>query len=230
MAWGGALVFVAALAVFLYAYFGWFGATPGPGPIVRPILLDVGLFSIFALHHSLFARTRLKGWVKATIPPELERSLYTWISSGLLVAVCWWWQPVPGVLVTLDGPWWWIATGVQIAGIAFAGIGSRALDVLDLAGVRPVRLARQGDRAAPHVPLMTSGVYGIVRHPLYFGWTLLVFATPHLTATRAVFAIVSCAYLALAIRWEERSLIDTFGREYETYRGKVRWRMVPGVY
>jgi len=69
-----------------------------------------------------------------------------------------------------------------------------------------------------------------VRHPLYFAWVLLVFGAPVMTATRATFAIASTAYLALAIPWEERSLIDLFGEQYEEYRRQVRWRMIPGIY
>jgi protein-S-isoprenylcysteine O-methyltransferase Ste14 len=70
----------------------------------------------------------------------------------------------------------------------------------------------------------------MVRHPLYFGWTLVVFGTPAMTADRLVFAIVSTAYLAIAIPFEERSLIRHFGQQYERYRGRVRWRMIPFVY
>ena len=51
-----------------------------------------------------------------------------------------------------------------------------------------------------------------------------------MTATRASFAVISTAYLALAIPWEERGLIETFGADYQAYRTKVRWRMLPGVY
>jgi protein-S-isoprenylcysteine O-methyltransferase Ste14 len=51
-----------------------------------------------------------------------------------------------------------------------------------------------------------------------------------MTGTRLVFAVVSTGYLALAIPWEERSLIDTFGAEYESYRKRVHWRMIPWVY
>jgi len=69
-----------------------------------------------------------------------------------------------------------------------------------------------------------------VRHPLYFGWALLVFGAPHMTADRFTFAIVSTFYLALAIPFEERDLDDTFGSEYARYREHVRWRMLPGLY
>lgn len=229
VAWAGALVFVAALIFFLYSYVVRFSTVPEPGPRLGAILVDLALFTVFALHHSVFARVRLKSWVRSVAPPVLERSLYTWIASILFIIVCQFWVPVPGVLYRLEGCWSWAASVAQVAGILLVFFGSKAIDVLDLAGVRAVRRSRGGDPDT-HVPLMTSGVYGVVRHPLYFGWALLVFGAPHMTATRAVFAIISTAYLAIAIPWEERRLIETFGADYRAYQTKVRWRMIPGLY
>ena len=224
-AWGGAVAFAASLAYFLYAYLVRFGVTTADTAIWRPALTDIALFSAFALHHSLFARTPLKAWVRRVAPPLLERSLYTWVASALLAGVCWWWMPVPGELYRLGGYWRWLGSGIQGAGLLLTFLGSRALDVLDLAGVRAVLTARLA-----HVPLKTSGVFAIVRHPLYFGWALFTFGAPNMTATRALFALVSTAYLALAIPWEERALGTTFGAEYDAYRRTTRWRMLPGVY
>jgi protein-S-isoprenylcysteine O-methyltransferase Ste14 len=80
------------------------------------------------------------------------------------------------------------------------------------------------------VTLETRGVYGFVRHPLYLGWVLFVFGTPVMTATRATFAVVSTMYLVIAVPWEERSLVEVFGSDYEAYQKKIRWRIVPGIY
>lgn len=224
-AWTGGLLFVASLAYFLYAYLVIFGRPAEPGPALLPAAIDILLFSGFALHHSAFARTSFRAWVRRVASPRLERSIYVWISSVLLFAVCWLWRPVPGELYRLSGAWWWLGLAVQAAGIAITLVGSRALDPLELAGLRSFYPSRAGD-----VRLITSGLYGIVRHPLYFGWALLVFGTPHMTMTRFVFAVVSTAYLMVAIPWEERGLVATFGEEYERYRRKVRWRMLPLLY
>jgi protein-S-isoprenylcysteine O-methyltransferase Ste14 len=75
-----------------------------------------------------------------------------------------------------------------------------------------------------------AGLYGLVRHPLYLGWALMVFGAPDMTATRALFAVVSTGYLALAIPWEERGLLLTFGAGYAAYQRQVRWRMLPWIY
>lgn len=227
-AWAGAAAFALSLAYFAYAYLVRFGEPVPRATWVRPAAIDALLFSVFALHHSVFARTRLKSWVRDHTSPWLERSIYTWISSVLFVAVCWLWLPVPGELYRLTGWWRWIGLAAQLAGIVLTILGARALDVLELAGVRPLLGTAQGHARA--TPLVTSGAFGLVRHPLYFGWALFVFGAPSMTATRATFAIVSTVYLAIAIPWEERSLIATFGQDYERYRKNVRWRMVPWIY
>ena len=224
MTWGGAAAFATSLAYFLYAYLVRFGDSTAATGVWRPALTDIALFSAFALHHSLFARTPLKAWVGHVASPLLERSIYTWVASAMFAGVCWWWMPVPGEVYRIEGSWRALGWGVQAAGVLLIALASRALDVLDLAGVRAVLTPRG------HVPLKTSGVFAIVRHPLYLGWMLFTFGAPDMTATRAVFAVVSTAYLALAIPWEERGLVRTFGAEYEAYRRTTRWRMLPGVY
>jgi protein-S-isoprenylcysteine O-methyltransferase Ste14 len=229
VAWSGGALFVASLAYFLYSYLYRFGRVVPEGPVLRAAATDWLLFSGFAFHHSVFARTPAKAWVQRVVPAALERSVYTVVASVMFLAVCWWWQPVPGVVYRLDPPYRWAAYAAQAAGVVLTVLGSRALDVLDLAGIRAVLRARAG--APPtHMPLSTDGVFRIVRHPLYFGWALFVCGAPDMTATRAVFALVSSAYVAIAISWEERGLVDAFGAEYERYRRTVKWRMIPFLY
>jgi protein-S-isoprenylcysteine O-methyltransferase Ste14 len=228
VAWAGAVGFAASLAWFAYCYAVRWG-NPAASGSVGAVLFDVALFSAFALHHSLFARAAVKDRIRRVVPPALERSTYTWVVSLLFVLVCWWWQPVSGVWYRLDGIWAVAGYSVQIAGVLLTLRGAGAIDFLDLAGVRAVQQDASG--AAPeHLPLQTRGMYRFVRHPLYFAWTLMVFGTPVMTATRATFAIVSTAYLVLAIHWEERALVELFGPAYIAYRQQVRWRMLPGIY
>jgi protein-S-isoprenylcysteine O-methyltransferase Ste14 len=228
-AWLGAALFAVSLLWFLYSYLVRFDEV-ARGGLVRAIVVDVFLFSSFALHHSVMARTGAKRRIEQLVPSGLERSVYTWLASLLFIAVCTWWQPIPGVLYRLNYPWRALAYVIQGTGIALTFRASRALDGLDLAGVRQVQRVVANAAPPQHVPLETTGLYGFVRHPLYFAWTVFVFATPDMTGTRAVFAVISSVYLVVAIPWEERDLIRTFGPAYESYRRQVRWRMVPGLY
>jgi methanethiol S-methyltransferase len=229
IAWGGTALFAVSLLWFAYCYFVRFDRlSPGAVSPSTAVVIDVLLFSLFALHHSLLARRPAKGYVERMIPSELERSAYTWIASALFILVCTLWQPVPWVLYRLDGGWRIAAFAIQGLGIILTIGASRALGVLNLSGVRQVQ--RRESTIIRNAPLKTNGLYGVVRHPLYFAWALMVCATPDMTATRAVFAAVSTAYLAIAIPWEERELIQVFGNDYERYRRQVRWRMLPWIY
>ena len=227
-AWTSAALFLVSLLFFLYSYFVRFDGAASGG-WAPPALVNLGLFSVFALHHSLFARTGLKRRIAAAVSPELERTVYTFIASVLFALVCWLWRDVPGTLYTLSPPWTWIAYVSLILGLVITAQGARLLDVLDLAGVRQV-LNRGACRAGIATPLRTDGLYGFVRHPVYFGWVLIVLGAPSMTMTRFAFAVISTLYLAIAVPFEERSLIETFGAEYASYRSKVRWRMIPGIY
>jgi methanethiol S-methyltransferase len=228
-AWSGGLLFLVSQLYFAYSYGVWFGEPARGADVIRPLLVNLLLFSIFALHHSALARSGTKQRLQQFIPAPVERATYTWIASVLFLLTCTLWQPVPGEVYRFEGPASTPGYLVQVVGVILTIRGARALDVLDLAGVRPALDARDGHEPR-HVPLNTNGLYGFVRHPLYFAWMLMVFGAPHMTATRLSFAVISTLYLAAAIPFEERSLIDTFDGEYRAYQRKVKYRMIPGVW
>jgi methanethiol S-methyltransferase len=229
LAWCGGAAFVVSLLVFLYVYLIRFGDPAAGADTTRAVIVDIILFSVFALHHSLFARSSIKAAVRRLVSPDLERSTYTWMASLLLIAVCVLWLPVRGELYRATGAVAALGYAVQALGLVVTVRSSARLDVLDLAGIRQVLQDQRGVKS-DHVPLETSGLYGIVRHPLYFGWVLFVFGTPHMTLTRLLFAAISTVYLAAAVPLEERALIDVFGTEYRAYQARVRWKIVPGIY
>jgi protein-S-isoprenylcysteine O-methyltransferase Ste14 len=223
----GGGVFVASLVFFAYTYLGPFGRIPPAGSSVwAAVIWDTTIFSVFALHHSIFARTGLKTRVAELLPPALERSSYVWIASTLFLIVCAVWQPVPGVIWQVSAPLSSVLVIVQIAAGVLAVMSARRLDVFELAGIRQVL----GTKSPSPRGFDDSGPYALVRHPIYLGWWAFVWLTPVMTGTRLVFAIVSCAYLVLAVPFEERDLRRTFGQSYERYCERVRWRLLPFVY
>jgi methanethiol S-methyltransferase len=226
-AWTGAAVFAGALLYFLVRYATWFGQRVDGAVSVGAIAFDTLLFSAFALHHSVFARAGVRAWVARVVPDGLERSHYVWIASILFIGVCAGWQPVAGVVWSVSGPAAWALVTSQIAGALLTFVSAAMIDVLDLAGVRPLPANRHH---AATVEFKTRGPYGWVRHPIYAGWFLIVFAVPTMTMTRFVFALVSSVYVLIAIPFEERSLLRSAGDAYRNYARKVKWKLVPGVY
>ena len=79
--------------------------------------------------------------------------------------------------------------------------------------------------------LMTDGIYGVIRHPSYAG--LLLNSLGWGLTFRSGVGVMLTALIAIPllarIKAEERLLAETFGQEYEAYRGRT-WRLVPGLF
>lgn len=223
--WIGALAFALSLTSFVIV-FGYLLRVPAPAtpdPVWPAIVFDVTLFTIFALHHSVMARTGAKAWLTRIVPAELERSVYVWIASLLFLGVCWLWRPLPGMAWSIGEPWRWAMYGIPIAGLVLTERASRFIGVWELAGVRQAR------RDQP-VEFKVTGPFGLVRHPIYLGWVLMVFGLPDMTCSRLLFAVISTAYLVAAIPWEEAALVEAFGDKYRAYQRQVPSRLLPGVW
>jgi len=71
--------------------------------------------------------------------------------------------------------------------------------------------------------LITDGLYGVIRHPQYVGFCLVIIGfliqwPTILTLIMAPVLLVMYTHLA---RWEEEGLRATFGEAYESYRARV---------
>ena len=213
-------MFAASLGVCAWSYVFMMGRqTPPAG--WEPLVVDAALITVFALHHSLFARERVKAWLTLRVPASLLRSVYVWVASLLLLLVFVLWRPIGGQLYTVTGIPAAALAAVQLAGLWITARGVARIDPLELAGIRP---------AAEAQGLQVTGPYHWVRHPLYLGWLLMVFGAAHMTGDRLAFAAVTTTYLVVAIPWEERSLRRSFGEEYVRYMRDVTWRMIPFIY
>jgi protein-S-isoprenylcysteine O-methyltransferase Ste14 len=221
--WSGALLFLLSLLSMPVMYLFRLG-TPAPdnGHAAADAIANVTLFTVFALHHSIMARTGAKRWMTRLVPADLERSVYVWIASLLFLAVCLLWRPLPGVVWQTRGPGLMLYV-VQLIGVALTIVAARIVGVWELSGVK------QPDPSRP-IEFRADGPFGLVRHPIYLGWSLMVFATPTMTTSRLLFAVVSTVYLAAAIPLEERLLIETFGEKYRAYQRQMRWRLIPGIW
>ena len=88
-----------------------------------------------------------------------------------------------------------------------------------------------GLRASPGQRLVTSGVYGVIRHPSYLG--LLISSLGWGLAFRSGIGVLLAALLVppllARITAEEKLLQSQFGVEYDAYRARTS-RLIPGIY
>jgi protein-S-isoprenylcysteine O-methyltransferase Ste14 len=226
IAWFGGVAFVGSLALLAWWYL-WRLGRPASGGGLRALAFDVALVTMFAAHHSLFARERVKRAL-AFIPAALVPSFYVWVASLLLMAIPIFWTPIGGELYDVDAPAAFAFAAVQIAGFLVSRRAVAGLDPLELAGIRQVMAPAPNE--PPSRGLQVTGPYRVVRHPLYLGWVLMFFATPHMTIDRLAFASLTTIYLVVAVPWEERALRKSYGDAYATYAERVRWRIIPYLY
>ena len=88
------------------------------------------------------------------------------------------------------------------------------------------------DNKDPEHKLITSGVFGLYRHPSYVGWfywsigTQLILRNPFCTVA---YALASWTFFKERIVYEEWTLLRFFGREYEEYKKKVPTTGLPFI-
>jgi methanethiol S-methyltransferase len=230
----GAASYVVFLAAFLYAigFVGNFAVpksmdSPASGSWLTALWIDLGLLSLFALQHSVMARPAFKAVLTKVIPVAAERSTYVLASSVALLFLFWQWKPLGGTVWEVRNPAGRIAL---YGGFAFGWllvlVATFVINHFDLFGLRQVWRNLSGmPQEGLHfsVPLL----YRIVRHPLYVGWFFAFWSTPLMTVTHLFFAVVTTAYILVAIQLEERDLIAAHP-EYAAYRKQVPM-LVPGM-
>jgi len=73
--------------------------------------------------------------------------------------------------------------------------------------------------------LVTTGVYGSTRHPMYLGFVLILLGAAVLFGSLGPFAVVAVFPLVMEaafIRTEERMLAARFGDQWLAYKARVR--------
>lgn len=77
-------------------------------------------------------------------------------------------------------------------------------------------------------PLVSTGLYGVVRHPMYTGTAIMMVGTPlALDSLWGLLCVVASAPVIVArIRDEEQMLTEELAG-YAEYKNKVRYRLVP---
>jgi protein-S-isoprenylcysteine O-methyltransferase Ste14 len=141
-------------------------------------------------------------------------------SSLALLVLFWKWQPIGGVLWSVESASGRLAIQTLYGfGWVTVLVATFLINHFDLFGLRQVWLYLCG-RPYSSLKFRTPGLYRLVRHPLYVGWLLVFWSAPVMTAAHLVFAIATTAYILIAIQLEERDLVRLHP-EYAEYRRRV---------
>jgi protein-S-isoprenylcysteine O-methyltransferase Ste14 len=223
----GVVSYAIFFATFLYAI-GFVGNfvvpkamdSPAEGSWQIALAINAALLAVFALQHSIMARPAFKRVLTRVVSPVIERSTYVLASSLALILLFWLWRPLGGVVWSVEND---IGVALLYAGFAFGWglvlVTTFVINHFDLFGLRQVWRHLNG-QPQQGLKFVLPMLYRIVRHPLYVGWFFAFWCTPTMTVTHLFFAIMTTAYILIAIQLEERDLISEHP-EYADYRKRV---------
>jgi protein-S-isoprenylcysteine O-methyltransferase Ste14 len=216
-------------ATFLYliAFVGNIAVVPRTvdiGPAAAPAaaaVIDIALIALFGVQHSVMARQGFKAWWTKVVPPPAERSVYVLMASAALIILFSFWRPIEGTVWSVTNPlgetllWALFALGWGIVLLS-----TFLLNHFELFGLQQAWLHLRGRQAEPH-QLRQPLFYKWVAHPLYSGFFLAFWATPHMSYSHLLLSAGVSVYMLIAIRYEEHDLTGYYGEEYTTYRKSV---------
>lgn len=229
----GVVSYFAFFGTFMY-FIGFVGNltpvaidSPRTGQLGMALLVNLGLVLLFGIQHTIMARKPFKAWITRHIPEAAERPTFVLAATILLALMMWQWQPLGGVV-------WNVATpAIRTALYAVFGFGwvlllgaSFTINHFDLFGLRQAWFGFTGKQYVP-VQFRNPWLYRQVRHPLYLGFFLGLWAAPTMTVTHLVLAAGLSAYILFGVRLEERDLVAEHP-EYRSYRERVPM-FVPGL-
>ena len=226
----GVTVYTAFLGVFLYLIAFIAGVfvpkhidSGVVGPRVTAMLVNGGFLLLFAIQHAIMARPEFKErWTKI-IPKAAERTTFVLATISILSAMVFFWQPMPEVVWSIEGP---AATALwALSGLGWATVllATFLIDHFELFGLSQVVRNFRGLEEKP-AKFQERALYRFVRHPLMTGFLIAFWATPYMTVGHLFFAVVVTGYIFVGTRVEERDLITTHGESYLDYK-----RRVPGI-
>lgn len=211
--YGSALVIVGVLLFVPAGSVRYWNAWLYIASLFVPILL-VGTY-LYVKDTSLLEK-RLKGNEK-----EQEQKLYVALSFGVfLIAFTmpgldyrFKWSPVPLQVVAVAWAFMLIGYGLFVAVLVQNSYASRVVEIQE------------------EQKLIDTGLYSVVRHPMYLASTILFLATPLVLGS--YYSLIPMLFypvmLAFRIKNEER-VLKTGLKGYEEYARKVRYRMIPYVW
>jgi protein-S-isoprenylcysteine O-methyltransferase Ste14 len=201
-----------------------YGVTVDSGPaapVLTAAVIDVALIALFGLQHSVMARPAFKAKWTRVVPPAAERSVYVLAASIALMILFFGWRPIIRDIWEVSNP---VAQQVIWAifwiGWATVLISTFLINHFELFGLQQAWFSMRG-REGGTPELRDPLFYKWVAHPIYAGFFLAFWATPHMTAGHLLLAAGVSVYMLIGIRYEERDLTGVFGDDYRRYRSRV---------
>ncbi len=199
----------------------------------------------FVVIHSTMASKRFKGLICRITGERFMKCYYRFtfvlLSPFLMFAVYALIESLPDTSIFRAPSWLkWPMHGIQLSGMLFGMSSLLVLDASEFFGIR--QLKRCHNETSPgqkkvsieglvEFKLVTTGVYSIVRHPIYLAGIIMISFQPHITYNWLVVAIIADLYFLYAAFKEEHVILRSVESEYRRYRYQVpMFNIFKGIY
>jgi len=177
--------------------------------------------------HSLTASLGAKDLVRRRLGEagiRLYRLAYNLFSVISFAPILWLMAVLPDqMLYRIPVPWVYLTSAGQLAAVVLLVVGVLQTDTSSFIGLR--QLFEREERSST---LITRGLYGWVRHPLYAAGLLFIWLSPVMSQNSLVVSIAATVYIIVGAFFEERKLEREFGAEYRKYKSETPM-LVPGL-
>lgn len=184
---------------------------------------------IYGLVHSLLASLKAKEMAAAWMGKSgfkwyrLAYNIFAFISLLPVLALAIILPDRP--IYDIPSPWQYLLILLQLIGAGISFVSSFETGLGTLSGI----LQLTESFATPSVVrLETGGMYRFVRHPIYSGAILFLWASPQLTWNSLALKIAFTLYFIIGGMVEEKKLVAEFGDAYRAYRLRTPM-LIPGL-
>jgi len=126
----------------------------------------------------------------------------------------------------LPRPLIYIFAIISLAGFLIAVIAFFQTNVLEFLGIRQVWMFfAKGEKESKELfgydKLVADGMFRFVRHPMYFGVSLVFMFNPFISTLTLIDRICAVSYLIIGTFFEEKRMLRVFGVKYKLYKEDV---------
>jgi protein-S-isoprenylcysteine O-methyltransferase Ste14 len=183
--------------------------------------------AVWGVVHSLLASTGIKDLFRRVFGSgamKFYRLFYNVFAVISILPVLYWMVTLPdNTLYQVPAPFSYVMRVGQVLSTALLFVAVFQTDVLSFAGLRQLFEEERTGK------LIVSGLYRLVRHPLYTFSLLILWLAPTMSVNSFIVYTALTIYILVGIYFEERKLLREFGQQYAEYRSTTPM-LVPGLH
>lgn len=196
---------------------------------MQAFFVSFALTIAYGAIHSLLAATSTKRFARFLMGERVFEGLYRLFFNAVAVVLL---LPIVWIIFFEPGDTVWrVYFPLNVLFLLIQGIGVVGLlvSLLQIDGNRFLGVSQAlrwiaGRRLPlPSERLATSGVYALVRHPLYVFSLMIIWPVGTMSASWLGFSVAATLYFLAGSVLEEQKLRQAFGESYEQYQRHVPW-------